>query len=88
VYGLAILVSSELLFVPIVELFKKHDKIYYHLTCPKCLSISIGFLVSLFGFTVVSPLIDPIIAYSFTNIISTILSYFEEDIGIDILNKK
>jgi hypothetical protein len=86
VYGLAILVSSELIFVPVVELFKDHDKLYYHLTCPKCLSISIGFVVSVFGFTVVNPFIDPILAYAFTSITATVLSSFEEDINIDFIN--
>ena len=48
--------------------------------------MSIGFIVSLFGLMVVHPLIDPIIAYAFTSIINTILSSFEEDISIDIIN--
>lgn len=86
VYGLAILISTELIFVPLVELFKDHEKLYYHLTCPKCLSISIGFLTSLCGFGLVYPLIDPIIAYAFTSITATVLSYFEEDISIDLIN--
>lgn len=84
VYGLATLISSELIFVPLVERFKDYEKLYYHLTCPKCLSISIGFIASLLGFTVVHILIDPIIAYSFTAIVTTILSSFEEDINIDL----
>jgi len=88
VYGFATLISSERIFVPIVDLFKDYDKLYYHLTCPKCLSISIGFIVSIMGFTVVHPLIDPIIAYAFTNITTTILSFFEEDISVDLLNPK
>ena len=87
VYGLATLISSELIFVPLVELFKDYDKIYYHLTCPKCLSISIGFFVSICGLGVVYPLVDPIIAYSFTNITNSVLSYFEEeDINVDLVN--
>ena len=88
VYGLAALFSTELIFIPIVDLFKGHDKLYYHLTCPKCLSISIGFFVSLFGFTVVYPLIDPILAYAFTHITTTVLSSFEDNISIDLLNPK
>lgn len=88
VYGIATLISSELIFVPIVDLFKEYEKLYYHLTCPKCLSISVGFFVSLFGFTVLHPFIDPIVAYAFTSITNTFLSAFEEDISIDLLNSK
>jgi hypothetical protein len=87
VYGIASLISSELIFAPLVDKFKQYEKVYYHLTCPKCLSISIGFLVSLGGLSVVNPFVDPILAYSFTLIMNTILSYFEDNNHIDLLNE-
>lgn len=87
VFGIASLISSERIFASLVDMFKDYEKLYYHLTCPKCLSISVGCVVSLCGLSVVSPIIDPIIAYSFTTIINTVISYFEDNNSIDLLNK-
>lgn len=87
VFGIATLISSERIFAPVVDMFKNYETLYYHLTCSKCLSISVGFVVSLCGYSVVSPIVDPIIAYSFTSIINTVLLYFEANNGIDLLNQ-
>jgi hypothetical protein len=73
VYGISNIISSEYLFSPLVDKFKKYDKVYYFLTCNKCLSVWVGFLISLLGFKIVHPLIDPFVAYTATCLLNRVL---------------
>jgi uncharacterized membrane-anchored protein len=73
VYGIATIIASEYLFSPIVDKFQKFPKLYYLLTCNKCLTIWIGLIISLVGFGVISPIFDPFIAYTSTCILNRVL---------------
>ena len=65
VYGMSTIISSEYLLSGLVDKFSKYQKLYYLLTCNKCLSVWIGFGISVLGFGIVHPLIDPFVAYTF-----------------------
>jgi len=66
VYGIATIISSEYIFSLVIDKFKKYKTLYYLLTCNKCMTVWVGFIVSLLGFGIISPIVDPFIAYTCT----------------------
>jgi len=73
VYGIATIISGEYIFSPVVDLFKKYEKFYYLLTCNKCLTVWIAFIMSLFCIRIYHPVIDAAAAYTVTCFINAFL---------------
>ena len=73
VYGIATIISSEYIFSGLIDKFEKYTTLYTLLTCNKCLSIYVGFIISLFGYGIITPLLDPFIAYTVTVIMNKFL---------------
>ena len=77
VYGIATIIASEYIMISLVDKFKKWPKIYYLLTCNKCMTVWVGFLISLCGFGIMHPLIDPFAAYTITSILNIFFDRFD-----------
>lgn len=75
VYGVATIISTEYIFAPFVDLFKRFEKLYYLLNCNKCMSVWIGGLTSLFYWTVLTPVLDAAICY----VVAAVLNKFLDE---------
>lgn len=73
VYGIATIISSEYIFMGVIDKFKKYEKLYYLLTCNKCMSVWVGFFVSLLYHTILHPVLDAAVCYVVTSGLNQIL---------------
>jgi hypothetical protein len=73
VYGIATIISSEYMFIPLIDKFKRFEKIHYLLTCNKCMSVWIGGIISLIYWTVLTPILDAAICYVFASVMNKLL---------------
>jgi len=73
VYGIATIISSEYIFMPVIDKFKRFEKLHYLLTCNKCMSVWVGGLVSFFYWSVLTPVLDAAICYVVTSALNKFL---------------
>jgi len=79
-YGMASVIAKEYILTDLVDKFQRWPKLYYLLTCNVCLSVWMGFTLSLCGYGVIHPIIDAFAAYTGTTILNHLFSYlFPED---------
>lgn len=81
VFGAATIISSEYIFSKVIDKFNKYDKLYYLLTCNKCMSFWIGLLVSFLGFKIINPFLDACAAYTVTCLLNCVLFGREDENG-------
>jgi len=67
VYAISTIISTEYIFIPIIDKIQKYQKLYYLLTCPKCLSVWVGFLLSYLGYGISNPFFDALMCYTVTS---------------------
>jgi hypothetical protein len=78
IYGIATIISSEFIFSQLTIKLSRFTSLYTLLTCNRCLSVWVGFFVSLAGFQLINVIFDPFISYTFCCLMNKLLDKTED----------